>query len=82
MVKIIKSGIVKHIKTCENCDCEFSYEAEDVTRNTVWDDHGGPHPVAFFRQINCPFCNKKLNLHEDFTNDEMEKMNQINMRVR
>ena len=78
MIEIIKNGKIKHKKICTNCDCEFSYEAEDVTKNTVWDDHGGHYPAASFYEINCPFCNKKLNLYDDFTSDEVEKMNKIN----
>lgn len=77
MVKIIKYGVIKHVKTCENCDCEFSFEPEDVTKNTVWDDHGGHYPAASFYEIDCPFCHKKLHLYDDFTSSEEEEMKKI-----
>jgi len=77
MIEIIKNGKIRHVKTCEKCDCEFSYEAEDVTKNTVWDDHGGHYPAACFYEIYCPFCNKRLDLYDDFTSDEKEKMKKI-----
>ena len=67
MVKIIKNGSIKHTATCDYCGCEFSFEAEDVTKNTVWDDHGGHYPAACFYEINCPFCTKKIRLNDPWT---------------
>ncbi len=37
MVQIIKAGKIKHIEVCRECGCEFSFEAEDVTKRVVWD---------------------------------------------
>ena len=62
MIKILKEGHVKHQMTCWQCKCVFEYEAEDVTKRIVWDDHGGHYPAARFYEINCPYCNTTLNV--------------------
>ena len=77
MVKIIKYGIVKHIATCDYCGCEFSFEPEDVTKNTVWDDHGGHYPAASFYEINCPFCNKKIRLNDPWIETDELAMRKV-----
>ena len=79
MVKIITPGKIKHTKVCRECDCEFSFEAIDVTKRVVWDDHGGHYPAADFLEILCPFCGYKVTLnHNDFTDDEIKQMEVIN----
>ena len=71
MIKILKEGKIKHNKTCDKCGCEFEFEAEDVTKRTAWDDHGGHYPVADFYEINCPWCNRTLSLsRKDFEKEE------------
>ena len=81
-MKIIKEGKFNHTYTCENCECVFEYDAEDVTRRTVWDDHGAHYPVCDFYDVICPFCNKKITLGSDFTtkmftDNEKKKMKHI-----
>lgn len=70
MVEIVKRGKLKHSRICHECGCEFTFEAEDVTRRTVWDDHGGHYPVADLYSINCPYCHKSMTL---ITDDELLK---------
>ena len=79
MVKIIAPGKLKHDYYCEECDCHFEFEAEDVTKRIVWDDHGGHYPVCDFLEINCPYCGHKITLqHDSFTEDEIKKMKEVN----
>lgn len=80
MIKIIKEGKLKHETTCKDCGCVFEYEVEDVTRRTVWDDHGGHYPVCDFFDVICPFCNKKISMYKEqvnFTKQEIEEMKHI-----
>lgn len=78
MITIIKNGKIKHEHTCPNCDCVFRFEPEDVTRRTVWDDHGGHYPVTDFFELNCPFCKNKIDVGNVFNSQEKEKMKHIN----
>ena len=50
MIKIIKEG-TKKIAKCPNCGCEFSYEEEDVLRDTVFTKE---------IHVNCPQCNEAI----------------------
>ena len=77
MITIIKEGKIKHRATCDQCDCVFTFTAEDVTEVTVWDDHGGHYPAASFYKIDCPCCHKKLNLSDNFNQDEVNIMAHI-----
>lgn len=65
MVEIVKKGRIKHSAVCNLCGCEFTYEAEDVTMRTAWDDHGGHYPVADFYEIKCPYCHRTISLRPD-----------------
>ena len=49
MIKIIKEGTRK-ITKCPNCGCEFSYEEEDVLRDSFRVEN----------HVNCPQCNKAV----------------------
>lgn len=75
MITIIKPGKMKHEMNCRQCECKFEYDAEDVTRRTVWDDHGGHYPVSTFYEIHCPCCKRKIELsREIFNEDELSRM--------
>lgn len=79
MVEIIKEGKLKHELTCSYCGCVFTFHAEDVTKTTVWDDHGGHFPVCDNYSIGCPWCNKFLQLSESsFSKEEQTQMKHIN----
>lgn len=79
MVQIIKAGKIKHVEVCRECGCEFKFEAEDVTKRVVWDDHGGHYPAADFLEIRCPFCKEKLDLcHDKFNDNEIKQMDVVN----
>ena len=60
MIRIIKDGSKKYTTTCESCGCVFEYQAEDVTKRTAWDDHGGHYPVCDFYEIKCPYCGRMI----------------------
>lgn len=78
MIKIIQEGKIKHTSTCSHCGCIFEFDAEDVTRRTVWDDHGGHYPVCDFYELNCPYCSLKVDVRDNkFTKEEKEKMDHI-----
>lgn len=64
MIKIIKDGVIKHRTACGNCGCLFEFEAQDVTRRTVWDDHGGHYPVCDFYEIECPYCKHTVQIND------------------
>lgn len=64
MVNIITEGKIKYQSHCNRCGCVFEFEAEDVTRETVWDDHGGHYPVCDFYHIDCPYCGEKVNVED------------------
>ena len=51
MIKIIKEGTRK-IAKCPNCGCEFSYEKEDLLRDSIWVEN----------HVNCPQCNEAVTL--------------------
>lgn len=78
MVKIIKKGKLKHQRTCSICGCVFEFEAEDVTKVTKWDDHGGHYPVTDFYKIECPFCKHDVDLNSaEFVKEEFSEMKHI-----
>lgn len=75
MIKILKEGKIKHTATCEECECVFEFEAEDVLCITRWDDHGGHYPVCDVYEIKCPFCGWTISLSgSNFTPEEKTKM--------
>lgn len=75
MIKIISEGKIKHRHECNNCNCVFEYDAEDVTKEIVYDDHGGHYPCACWYVVKCPFCDKELHLSEsNFTDSEVKQM--------
>ena len=79
MVKIIKEGTIKHYKTCDKCDCQFEFDAEDVTDVTIWDDHGGHYPAAGHLEIECPFCKRSIYLNKnEFEKAEQTKFKKVN----
>ena len=54
MIKIIKPG--KHPTiTCPECECEFSYENEDIQWGTQLEP---------CKEVVCPFCKKRIDLHK------------------
>lgn len=59
MIKIIQEGKIKHTSTCLHCGCVFEFDAEDVTRRTVWDDHGGHYPVCGLLRVKLPILQFK-----------------------
>ena len=78
MIEIIKEGNIKHQCKCIECGCVFKYDAEDVTRVTVWEDHGGHYPVCDGFYIYCPCCKIKINLiGVEFNDKEKEVMEHI-----
>lgn len=78
MIKIIKPGKIKHTMICPNCECEFEFEAEDVTWETVWDDHGGHYPAADWFTIECPYCKTQRHVKMDETLErEKDKMKRV-----
>lgn len=73
MVKIIKPGKIRYEETCYKCGCEFSFEAEDVTRIINYDNHGCR--CSDWYHIDCPFCKANLDVVSfDFREDEIIKM--------
>lgn len=53
MIKIIKPGKIM-VAICPNCDCEFSYENEDIE----WGDQRDP-----YKEVVCPCCTKRIDLN-------------------
>lgn len=78
MIKIIKDGKIKFKKTCPECGCVFEYEPEDVTKEIVWDDHGGHYPVTHFYRIKCPFCETLITLDDKGLKNYEKEMKIIN----
>lgn len=52
MIKIIKPGKIRII-TCPRCECQFSFEDEDVK-------HGNQR--EYFKEVACPCCRKAIDL--------------------
>lgn len=52
MIKIIKPGKVM-VQTCPKCNCEFSYEKEDIK----YGDQRDP-----FKVVECPCCKYNIDL--------------------
>ena len=77
MIEILEEGKITHKRLCLECHCYFKYNAEDVTRRTVWDDHGGHYPVGDFYEIECPFCSQTMQLGDSFTESEISQMKHI-----
>lgn len=55
MIKIIKWGKKGKICICPNCDCEFTYEQEDIWYGTQID------PCKI---VACPCCKHHIDLQE------------------
>ena len=54
------------------------YEPEDVTKEIMWDDHGGHYPVVHFYKIKCPFCENIIILEDDRLKNYENEMKVIN----
>ena len=54
MIKIIKPGKC-HTVTCPECECEFSYENEDIQ----WGDQRDP-----YKEVACPCCKHRIDLYK------------------
>lgn len=74
MIKILKEGKKRLVATCIYCDCEFEYEAEDVSRNREIIDNNGLTSVSTYYTIQCPCCDSILTLNQKWTDDELTKM--------
>lgn len=58
-IKIIKDGkLTKFKKTCPDCDCEFEYEASDLS--TDYSVCLTTYPPKYNTYIVCPCCGKHL----------------------
>ncbi len=53
MIKIIKWG---NYVICPKCNCEFTYEAEDVEY--------GPSQLDYYKIVTCPCCYFRIDLRE------------------
>lgn len=51
MIKILKPGKMQVIK-CPKCECEFSFEDEDIQ----WGDQN--------KEVKCPCCNNHIDLYK------------------
>ena len=54
MIKIIKPGKVQ-VVTCPTCECEFSFEDEDIE----WEDQRDP-----YKEVVCPCCRNRIDLYK------------------
>lgn len=54
MIKIIKPGKIQ-VVTCPICECEFSFEEEDIE----WGDQRDPYKI-----VRCPCCKEIVDLKE------------------
>ena len=54
MIKIIKPG-KRQIVRCPKCECEFSFEDEDV----LWGDQRDP-----YKEVVCPCCGNHIDLYK------------------
>lgn len=52
MIKILKPGKIRTI-TCPRCDCQFSFENEDIKRG---------NQIEYFEEVICPCCHKRIDL--------------------
>ena len=77
MITIIKEGKIKHQITCHNCNCVFSYNAEDVTKVVTCNYNGRYYTIEGSYTINCPCCYHKITLDDEFTQDEINVMTYI-----
>ena len=74
MIKILKEEKKRLVEICIYCDCEFEYEAEDVSRNREIIDNNGLTSVLTYYTIQCPCCDSKLTLNRKWTNADITKM--------
>ena len=74
MIKILKEEKKGFVATCINCDCEFEYEAEDVSRNRKIIDNNGLTSVSTYYTIQCPCCDSRLILNRKWTDADITKM--------
>ena len=52
MIKILKPGKLR-IAICSRCDCEFSFEDEDIMRGNQRD---------YYEEVTCPCCNNRIDI--------------------
>ena len=61
MIKVIKHGTIKeHITTCPHCQCEFSYEKEDIETNSVYNLTS---TSIFHYIVRCPECGTEIEVY-------------------
>ena len=51
MIKIIKTG-TKEVRTCDNCGCKFSFDAEDVITASL--------AMGKRKYVTCPQCKSEI----------------------
>ena len=59
MKTIIKQGKNTYVITCERCDCEFSYQDEDII---VTKGYYTEKEVTLSKEVACPCCNNMIYL--------------------
>lgn len=52
MIKIIHPGKVR-VVTCPKCECEFSFEREDIKYGSQ---------IDYYEEVICPCCHKAIDL--------------------
>lgn len=62
MIRIIEKG-TRQTRTCENCGCRFSFEAEDIEVARELPICGGK--ITGRAYIKCPQCGKQITLKQE-----------------
>lgn len=79
MIKIIEKGRIVHRIRCDECNCLFSFEAEDVEWEKKYDNHGSYS--ADWYNVTCPYCGYPVSIAiGSYPNliEEQDKMKKIN----
>lgn len=61
MIRIIEKG-TRQTKTCENCGCRFSFEAEDIEVVRELPICGGK--ITELEYIKCPQCGEQISIEQ------------------
>lgn len=69
MIKIIERG-TKQIRTCENCGCKFSFEAEDIEERKV--NVFFNNSVVLDKVVFCPQCSEAVVLERQRWNEKKD----------